>query len=247
MRRFVKLKAIALLLLMALATISILPSFARIAHFELPAWITNTFTRQFELGLDLQGGLHLEYSVAVDEALENKLDQMAGELEGAFKDKKGIDVETERVGRDTLLIHFENPEDISLATEDVMATVAGYLERDDDAQGLEAEGTMRMTVPSQIIEDAQKAVIGQAIETVRRRVDAMGVAEPNIYPKNRQVVIELPGVSDTATELRAAANVAADELMKLLIAAGGVQVTAIENREDPGAVDRASPAKMHAR
>jgi protein-export membrane protein SecD len=237
MRRFVKIKAIALLLLMAVATISILPSFAQIAKFELPAWITNTFTRQFELGLDLQGGLHLEYSVAVDEALENKLDQMAGELEGAFKDKKGIDVETERVGRDTLLIHFANPEDISLATEDVMATVAGYLERDTDAKGLEAEGTMRMTVPSQIIEDAQKAVVGQAIETVRRRVDAMGVAEPNIYPKNRQVVIELPGVSDTATELRAAANEAANQLMTLLTSLGGLQVTAIENRDDPGAID----------
>ena len=237
MRRFVKLKAFALLLLMAVATLSILPSFAQIAKFELPAWITNTFTRQFELGLDLQGGLHLEYSVAVDEALENKLDQMAGELEGAFKEKKGIDVETERIGRDTLLIHFENPEDINLATEDVMATVAGYLERDTAARDLEAEGTIRMTVPSQIIEDAQKAVIGQAIETVRRRVDAMGVAEPNIYPKNRQVVIELPGVSDTATELRSAANEAANQLMKQLSARGGSQVTAIENREDPGAID----------
>jgi protein-export membrane protein SecD len=237
MRRFVKIKAVALLLLMALATMSILPSFAQIAKFELPAWITNTFTRQFELGLDLQGGLHLEYSVAVDEALENKLDQMAGELEGAFKEKKGIDVETERVGRDTLLVHFPSPEDINLATEDVMATVAGYLERDTEAKDLEAEGTMRMTVPSQIIEDAQKAVIGQAIETVRRRVDAMGVAEPNIYPKNRQVVIELPGVSDTATELRSAANEAANQLVTLLIASGGLQVTAVENREDPGAID----------
>jgi protein-export membrane protein SecD len=236
MRRFVKIKAFALLLLMAVATLSILPSFAQIAKFELPAWITSTFTRQFELGLDLQGGLHLEYSVAVDEALENKLDQMAGELEGAFKEKKGIDIETERVGRDTLLIHFEKPEDIALATEDVMATVAGYLER-DDAPDLEADGTIRMTVPSQIIEDAQKAVIGQAIETVRRRVDAMGVAEPNIYPKNRQVVIELPGVSDTATELRAAANEAANQLMTLLTATGGVQVTAVENRDDPGAID----------
>jgi protein-export membrane protein SecD len=118
-----------------------------------------------------------------------------------------------------------------------MATVAGYLERDLEAKDLEAEGTMRLTVPNQIIEDAQKAVIGQAIETVRRRVDAMGVAEPNIYPKNRQVVIELPGVSDTATELRAAANEASNQLMTLLIATGGVQVTAVENREDPGAID----------
>jgi protein-export membrane protein SecD len=237
MRRFVKLKALFLLILLAVATLSVLPSFAQIGKFELPPWIQDTFTRQFKLGLDLQGGLHLEYSVAVDEALENKLDQMAGELQGAFKEKKGIQVETERDGRDALLIHFENPEDVKLATDDVIAVVSGHLVRDEEAKDLEAEGTIRMVVPEQVIEESQKAVIGQAIETVRRRVDAMGVAEPNIYPKNRQVVIELPGVSDTATELRAAANEAANQLMTLLTANGGVQVQAVENREDPGAID----------
>ena len=215
MRRFVKIKALLLVLLLGVAITSI-------------------------LGLDLQGGLHLEYSVAVDEALENKLDQMAGELEAAFKEKKDVVITTERDGKDALLIRFENPDDIKLATEDVMAVVAGYLERDDDA-GLEAEGVIRMVVPQSVIEESQKAVLGQAIDTVRRRVDAFGMAEPNIYPKNRQVVIELPGVSDTATELRAAANVAANNLIKSLTASGSVQVQVVENAKDPGAIDVRTP------
>jgi protein-export membrane protein SecD len=236
MRRFVKIKALALILLLAVATASILPSFAQIAKFELPAWITETFTRSFKLGLDLQGGLHLEYSVAVEEALENKLDQMGGELESAFKEKKDILVTTERDGKDGLLIRFPSPDDVSLATEDVMAVVAGYLERDEDA-GLEAEGVIRMYVPEEVIEDNQKAVLSQAIDTVRRRVDAFGMSEPNIYPKNRQVVIELPGVSDTATELRVAANLAANSLATLLTAQTGSQVNIVENRGDPGAID----------
>ncbi|HVH98189.1 MAG TPA: protein translocase subunit SecD [Enhygromyxa sp.] len=240
MRRFVKIKALLLVLLLGVAITSILPSFAQIAKLELPTWITETFTRTFKLGLDLQGGLHLEYSVAVDEALENKLDQMAGELEAAFKEKKDVVITTERDGKDALLIRFENPDDIKLATEDVMAVVAGYLERDDDA-GLEAEGVIRMIVPQSVIEESQKAVLGQAIDTVRRRVDAFGMAEPNIYPKNRQVVIELPGVSDTATELRAAANVAANNLIKSLTASGSVQVQVVENAKDPGAIDVRTP------
>ena len=237
MRRFVKIKALLLLILLAVASLSVLPSFAGVSKFEIPGWMNETFPRQFELGLDLQGGLHLEYSVAVEEALENKLDQVAGELEGAFKEKKGIDVETEREGKDGLLIHFASPEDVKLATEDVMAVSSGYLERDEDAKDLEARGTIRMVVPDHVIESTQKAVIGQAIETVRRRVDAMGVAEPNIYPKNRHVVIELPGVSDTATELRAAINEAANQLMALVTANGPVPVNLVENREDPGAMD----------
>jgi protein-export membrane protein SecD len=237
MRRFVKLKALALLLLLAVATTSILPSIADIGKFELPAWITETFNRKFKLGLDLQGGLHLEYSVAVEEALENKLDQMSGELEAAFKEKKDIIVTTERDGKDAILLRFPSPDDVKLATEDVMAVVAGYLERDDSARALEAEGVIRMVVPDTVLEDNQKAVLGQAIETVRRRVDAFGMAEPNIYPKNRQVVIELPGVSDTATELRAAANEAANQLANVVTAGGGVQLSIVENRDDPGAID----------
>ena len=243
MRRFVKLKALFLLVLLAVASISVLPSFAEIGNYQLPGWISQNFTRNFKLGLDLQGGLHLEYSVAVDEALENKLDQMAGELEGAFKEKKDIVVTTERAGKDALLIHFPSPEDVKLATEDVMAVAAGYLERDDDAHDLEQEGTIRMVVPDEVIAETQKAVVGQAVDTVRRRVDAMGVAEPNIYPKNRQVVIELPGVSDTATELRAAVNIAAERLSAKLAAEAGVRVETVENRDDPGAVDLRIPER----
>jgi preprotein translocase subunit SecD len=52
--------------------------------------------------------------------------------------------------------------------------------------------------------EARKSAVGQALDTVRRRIDAMGIAEPNIYPKNRQIVIELPGLSDTTTEIKAA-------------------------------------------
>jgi protein-export membrane protein SecD len=241
MRRFVKIKALLLILLLAVATVAVLPSFAQIGNFALPGWITDTFTRSFKLGLDLQGGLHLEYSVAVEEALENKLDQMAGELEAAFKEKKDVIVTTERDGKDALLIRFANPDDVKLATEDVMAVVAGYLERDDKAKDLEAEGVIRMFVPETVIEESQKAVLGQAIETVRRRVDAFGMAEPNIYPKNRQVVIELPGVSDTATELRAAANEAANQLANIITADGGAQIQMVESRDDPGAIDVRAP------
>jgi protein-export membrane protein SecD len=240
MRRFVKIKLLLLVLLMATATISIMPSFAAIGKFELPAWITETFTRSFKLGLDLQGGLHLEYSVAVEEALENKLDQMAGELEAAFKEKKDVVITTERDGKDALLIRFANPDDVKLATEDVMAVVAGYLERDEEAKALESEGVIRMYVPQQVIEENQKAVLAQAIETVRRRVDAFGMADPSIYPKNRQVVIELPGVSDTATELRAASDTAANQLADLLTVSGA-QIQMVENRDDPGAIDVRAP------
>ncbi len=237
MRRFVKLKALGLLLLLVAAIFQVAPSIARIVEYELPEWWTATFENEFKLGLDLQGGLHLEYSVAVDEAIENKLDQIGAELEAAFKEKKNVDVVAERVGIDELHIHFDDPADLDLATDDVMGVTFGTLERMDDQ---DEEGVLKLQMPDEVLDKTRGDVVGQAIDTVRRRVDAMGVAEPSIYPKNRQVVVELPGLSDTSTELRAATDTAATTLLEVVKKeAPGATVATV--REDPGAFVLTTP------
>src|SRR5512134_1961492 len=100
MRRFLKLKAFLLLAAVVVAALSVLPSLFPDKDSPLPPWITENFQRKVQLGLDLQGGLHLEYSVAVDEAIENKLDQIASELEIGFREKKNVDVTVTRRGID---------------------------------------------------------------------------------------------------------------------------------------------------
>ncbi|TPV92306.1 MAG: protein translocase subunit SecD [Myxococcales bacterium FL481] len=237
MRRFVKLKALILACLMAVAGLVIAPSIAKIGGFALPEWITQTFTRQFKLGLDLQGGLHLEYSVAVDEALENKLDRVSAELDAAFREKKDLEVEIERMGVKGLKIRLPSPEDMPAASDDVLGVAYGLLERKPDEVGEEGEdeGVIVLEIPEQNLVDTRKAIVGQALDTVRRRVDAMGVAEPNIYPKNRSIVIELPGMSDKSTELRAAGVAAAEQLAGILRTDDSVDVRTRELRADPGA------------
>lgn len=232
MRRFIKLKALFLALLLALSTLMVLPSIAEIAKFPLPGWITDTFTNKFKLGLDLQGGLHLEYSVAVDEAIENKLDQIAGELEAAFREKKDVKVDAQRVGIDRIDIRFPSPADVATATDDVMGIALADLERVETED--EPTGVIHLQMPEHRLAEARKSAVGQALETVRRRIDAMGIAEPSIYPKNRQIVIELPGLSDTATEVRAARIDAANRLSELLRTAGAAQVVVQEVKSDPG-------------
>ncbi|MCA9637224.1 MAG: hypothetical protein KC420_14455, partial [Myxococcales bacterium] len=195
--------------------------------------MTEIFTNKFKLGLDLQGGLHLEYSVAVDEALENKLDQIAAELEAAFKEKKEIRVTAERNGIDRIDIKFPKPADVALATDDVMGIALADLERVDTED--EPNGVIHLQMPDHRLAEARKSAVGQALDTVRRRIDAMGIAEPNIYPKNRQIVIELPGLSDTATEVRAARVDASTRLAELLRTAGAPQVIISDIKADPGA------------
>ncbi|MGH1341214.1 MAG: protein translocase subunit SecD [Nannocystales bacterium] len=238
MRRFLKLKALGLLLLVVAATLAVLPSVVPNAQERLPSWITSTFTRTFKLGLDLQGGLHLEYSVGVDEALENKLDGIAAELEASFAEKKDIRPKVERVGTDTLLIRFDEPGQVALATDDVMGPVYGLLERadaPDDGVPSEADGVITLKMPEAVLTETRAQTVGTALETVRKRVDAMGVAEPNIYPKNRQIVVELPGLSDTSTEALAASSQASDRIREVLAAGGAQQVMVSEVRGNPWA------------
>src|SRR5690606_27409334 len=79
------------------------------------------------------------------------------------------------------------------------------------------------------------AAVANALETVRKRVDSMGVAEPNIYPKNRQIVVELPGLADTEKEGRAAALVSSSNLQDELRQMGHPQVLVTQVLGDPWA------------
>jgi preprotein translocase subunit SecD len=237
MRRFVKLKALFLFILLIVTGLSVVPSIAQVGGEEteakVPSWISDNYDRAFTLGLDLQGGLHLEYSVAVDEALENKLDRVAGELEAAFREKKpDVKVAVARSGIDKIILTFEDPSQLDQADDDVMGITFGLLERGDEDPN---EGTITMKVSDELLNQDRTAIIGQALDTVRRRVDAMGIAEPNIYPKNRQIVIELPGLTDTSTEVRAAADESAEALRSALKNDGAPQVIIAELEEDPGA------------
>lgn len=223
MRRFLKLKALLMALLVVLSTLTVLPSIAKIGGFGLPAWITDNFQNQFTLGLDLQGGLHLEYSVAVDEAIENKIDQIASELETAFKEKKEIAVSVQRDGKDRIKLTFAKPEDVALATDDVMAIALADFERVDVED--ESQGIVHLQMYAARLTQARKESVNQAINTVTKRIDAMGIAEPNIYPKNNNVVIELPGLDNESTAITAAREDAAQMMKDVLKAAGQVTAT----------------------
>ncbi len=237
MRRFLKLKALGLVALIVWAVLSVLPSV--MTEEQLPGWITDNFTSKFQLGLDLQGGLHLEYSVAVDEAIEKKLDQVASELETAFREKKELKVKITRPEGtiDSLVLTFPTPDDVNAATPDVMGISSDLMSEvtpEGDEPGRD-EGVITLRVPEEKLAELRKDAVGTALDTVRNRVDAMGVAEPNIYPKNRQLVVELPGLSDTSKEVLAASKDAARGVTDLLRAGGASQVVTQEVRGDPGA------------
>jgi preprotein translocase subunit SecD len=72
-----------------------------------PAFIKKYFEKRIELGLDLQGGLHLVYEVNVDKAVSGKVDRLASDIEDRLHKDKGVgEVSVNREGRDDIIFTF---------------------------------------------------------------------------------------------------------------------------------------------
>ncbi|MES1207812.1 MAG: hypothetical protein ABUS79_17905, partial [Pseudomonadota bacterium] len=75
-----------------------------------PAFIQKHFQKRIQLGLDLQGGLHLVYEVNVDKAVAGKVDRLASDLEDRLHKDKGVaDLNVNREGRDDIILTFKPP------------------------------------------------------------------------------------------------------------------------------------------
>jgi preprotein translocase subunit SecD len=102
-----------------------------------------------------------------------------------------------RDGRDDIVLRFKKPAEHSKADKDLLADYRSSLtevERDPK------KGTVRLRMDPDYVAGVDEYAVRQAIETIRGRVDKFGVAEPTIIRRGRDVVVELPGLSDRDRE-----------------------------------------------
>jgi len=154
-----------------------------------PAFFQNYFTKRIQLGLDLKGGLHLVYEVNIEKAVSSKVDRLANDVDDALK-KKGADFTVVRSGRDDIAITFKVPSEMSKLDDELLKPYR----RDLDVMGRDAaSGTVKLKYDSDRVAEVEDLALRQAIETIRGRVDAFGVAEPTIIKKGTDIIVELPG------------------------------------------------------
>lgn len=157
-----------------------------------PAFIKKYFKKRIQLGLDLQGGLHLVYEVNVDKAVSDKVDRIASEIEDRLKTGKKIqDVTISRELRDDIVVTFKNPADHAKIDEELLREFRQQL---DVVRRDEATGVVRLRLDPDQVEEVQDSALRQGIETIRGRVDKFGVAEPTIIRKGTDIIVELPGL-----------------------------------------------------
>ena len=159
---------------------------------KLPALYQKHFKKRIQLGLDLKGGLHLVYSVNIEKAVASKVDRLANDVEDAIR-KKGADVTVVRDGRDDIAITFKIPGEMAKLDDELMK----MFRRDLDEVGRDpATGTVKLRFDADRVAEIEDLSLRQAIETIRGRVDAFGVAEPTIIKKGTDIVVELPGAKE---------------------------------------------------
>jgi preprotein translocase subunit SecD len=156
---------------------------------QLPAFFQKYFKKRIQLGLDLQGGLHLVYEVNIEKAVSSKVDRLANDLDDALK-KKGADTTVVREGRDDVTITFKVPAEMAKLDDELMKPFRREL---DVVNRDQATGTVKLKFDSDRVAEIEDLSLRQAIETIRNRIDQFGVAEPTIIKKGTDIVVELPG------------------------------------------------------
>jgi preprotein translocase subunit SecD len=156
-------------------------------------WYLYPPAKTINLGLDLQGGIHLVLGVDTDKAVEAQVER-AGDTVRAELEKKGVAVAgIERRGSSELVIRLASPQGWDAA----VATVGEVLGAFDRKEADQAAGRLVMALKPREATVIRDLAVRQGLETIRNRVDQFGVAEPSIQQQGEnRILVQLPGVQD---------------------------------------------------
>ena len=160
------------------------------------AQLRDNFSRRIKLGLDLQGGTHLILQVQVNEAVSLQTDQTIDHLSTQLRDKNIRYDDLRKVGDTQILIHNLAP-DSTAAFRDVVSSNFADWDAPAPAPG-EQSGYLLTTKPSTVAA-IQAQTMSQSEDTIRRRIDALGLTEPVVAPYGQganEIIVELPGEGD---------------------------------------------------
>src|SRR5210317_1208651 len=197
MNKTLKWKIALLIFIVFIAGVILAPS----VYEGTPKWISKYVAPEgLNLGLDLQGGMHLVLKVDLEKAVENTLDLAASDLKEGLSEKKITAVRTN--SGDPHKVIFPLPNTGVLETvKELVAEDFPNLNIDIQAE----EGSFPrifLSLTSEEVDFIKKNAVTQSLEIIRNRIDQFGVAEPVIIRQGLdEIVVQLPGVKDSKRAL----------------------------------------------
>ncbi len=177
--------------------------------FSIPSFLQTDDGKKISLGLDLQGGLHMLLGVETQKAVEGKIKSIAATVK-YFTDNEDILIED---------ITIEEEQMSFLLLDDSESTKIDTMLA--EIQGLEINKSSNFVysisltpVETEIVKDM---AVGQAVETIRNRLDQFGLAEPSVTRQGQNdIVVELPGIKTPQEEQRARELIAKPANLELM-------------------------------
>ena len=163
------------------------------------------------LGLDLRGGVHFLMEVDMESVIRRAEERYVADLRAALRNEKLRYKEVRRQPGGAISIRLRNPGDLEAAVRTVKQQFPGL-----DIQQVEDSGEqqLRGTLSPSETQDLSEFALTQNITALRNRIDELGVAEPVVQRQGeRRIVVQLPGVQDTARAKRILGRTATLEMM----------------------------------
>jgi preprotein translocase subunit SecD len=152
--------------------------------------------KKINLGLDLQGGMHLVLEVDTDKAVEGTIERIIQEIRSSLKKEHIRYAALSRIEGNRILIKLKGQKYIDgfEKTLDKEFQNMRILSRSMDGDVL----TMQIDLPDRETDQIKKLAADQALETIRNRIDQFGVSEPDIRRQGeKRILVQLPGIKDT--------------------------------------------------
>ena len=163
--------------------------------YVLPTFAPDLWPRkQINLGLDLQGGMHLVLEVDTAKAVDGQVERITQEIRDQLRKERLRGVSLDRIEGNKIAASIKDPQ-IADKFNTLIEEEFDPLKSSEKSEG----GTTQIVLqlPPDEAENVEKLAVDQALETIRNRIDQFGVAEPDIRRQGqRRILIQLPGIRD---------------------------------------------------
>lgn len=160
-----------------------------------PDWLLSLGAKPMYLGLDLRGGVHFLMQVDMKAALDKALERFVGDFRTSLRKEKIAYIGVFREG-DTVNVRFNDNEEMAKA-KTFLSRQYPNITIDEVTTGQDKRLAASLNLQEQ--KTIQEFAIKQNIQTLHNRINELGVAEPIIQQQGSdRVVVQLPGVQDTA-------------------------------------------------
>ena len=165
-----------------------------------PGWLESLGAGPMKLGLDLRGGVHFLLEVDMETAVDQRLEAMSGQIKRELREERvryrGGDVE----GNRSIVLSFRDQSSRSEAFDLIRDQYNQFLL---DEQTEDGEYLLVLSMSEAEVKSIQDYALEQNLTTIRNRVNELGVAEPLVQRQGAdRIIVELPGVQDTAAAKR---------------------------------------------